>query len=157
MPSTPFCTILTIFAKFKYEIDFDKLAITLQPSRNEELCPFPILIEKYRVLQLLWYEKYQSSWRSFYVSLPKFDLFLFYLMERTASATCKILQANWVVLVDFLINVRKNCHFWSCSISNSVVGICDIYLEKSLLNFLCFNIGKTIPVYIPTHLVISFI
>ena len=40
-------------------------------------------------------------------SLPNFDLLLFYLMERTASATYNILQANWVVLVDFLINVRK--------------------------------------------------
>ena len=41
-----FGTLLTISAKFKYYFDFDKLAITLQPSRNEELCPFPILIEK---------------------------------------------------------------------------------------------------------------
>ena len=36
-----FGTTLTIFAKFKYYFDFDKFAITLQPSRNEELCPFP--------------------------------------------------------------------------------------------------------------------
>ena len=55
-----FGTILTIFAKFKYYFDFDKLAIALKPSGNEELCPFPILIEKYRVLQLLWSEKCQS-------------------------------------------------------------------------------------------------
>ena len=54
-------TILTIFAKFKYYFDFDKLAITFQPSRNEELCPFPVLIEKYLVFQLLWCEKSQSS------------------------------------------------------------------------------------------------
>ena len=33
-----------------------ELAITLHTSRNEELCPFPILIEKYRVLQLHWCE-----------------------------------------------------------------------------------------------------
>ena len=57
---TTFC-ILTIFAKFNHYFDFDKLAITLQPSKNEELCPFPILIEKYRVPQLHWCEKSQSS------------------------------------------------------------------------------------------------
>ena len=56
-------------------------------------------------------------------------------------------------LVDFLINVRKNCHFWSYSISHSFVGICD-----TLLNFYFgFDIEKTIPVYIPTLLVMSFI
>ena len=62
-----FGTILTIFTAYKYQIDFHKLAITIQTSRNEELCPFPILIEKYRVLQLLWCEKSQISWRSFHV------------------------------------------------------------------------------------------
>ena len=56
-----FGTILTIFGKFRYYFDFDNLAITLQPSRLEELCPFLILIEKYPVLQLLWCEKSQSK------------------------------------------------------------------------------------------------
>ena len=56
-----FGTIFTIFAKLKYYYDFDKLATTPQPSGNEELCPFPILIEKYPVLQLLWCEKSKSS------------------------------------------------------------------------------------------------
>ena len=54
-------TILTTFVKLKYYFDFDQKAITLQPSRNEELCLFPILIENYRVLQHFWYEKSQSS------------------------------------------------------------------------------------------------
>ena len=46
--------------------------------------------------------------------------------------------------------------FCSCSISYYFVGICDIYLESSLSNFnFGFDIGKMIPVYIPTHLVIS--
>ena len=62
MPPTPFGTILTIFAKFKYYFNFDKLTITLQPSRNEELGHFLILIEKYCICQLLWSEKSQSSW-----------------------------------------------------------------------------------------------
>ena len=48
-----FGTILTIFGKFKYYFDFDKLAIILQPSRNEELCPLSILIEIYPIFQLL--------------------------------------------------------------------------------------------------------
>ena len=40
----------------------------------------------------------------------------------------------------------------------SIIEICDIYLENSLLNFYFdLDIEKTIPVYIPTHLVISFI
>ena len=33
------------------------------------------------------------------------------------------------------IYVSKNCHFWICSISYSFAGICDIYLENSLLDF----------------------
>ena len=56
-----FGTILTIIAKFKYYFDFDILELTLQPSRKEELLPFPILIEKYRVLELLLCEKSQSN------------------------------------------------------------------------------------------------
>ena len=36
-----FGTILTIFSKFKYYFDFDKSAITLQPSKNKEACPIP--------------------------------------------------------------------------------------------------------------------
>ena len=72
-----FGTILTIFAKFKYHFDVDQLAITLQPSWNKELCPFPILIEKCRVLQLLWCEKSQSSWRYFHV-FPYQNLICFF-------------------------------------------------------------------------------
>ena len=41
-----FNTILTIFAKFKYYFDFDKSAISLQCSKDEELCHFPIFIER---------------------------------------------------------------------------------------------------------------
>ena len=65
---------------------------------------------------------------------------------------------SWFLGDFFFINVRKNCHFWSCSISHSLVGICDIYLENRLSNFYFrFDIEKTIPVYIPTLLVMSFI
>ena len=62
-------------------------------------------------------------------------------------------------LVYFFLNFRNSCHFWSCFISHSFVGICDIYLENSLSNFyFSFDIEKkTIPVYIPTLLVMSFI
>ena len=45
-----FGIILNIFEKFKYYFDFNQSAITLQSSRNEELCHFPILNEKYGVL-----------------------------------------------------------------------------------------------------------
>ena len=45
-----FGIILTIFEKFKYYFDSDKSAIKHQPSRNEELCHFPIFIEKYHIL-----------------------------------------------------------------------------------------------------------
>ena len=66
------------------------------------------------------YVPFPSSWKSiayfsffgvrnlkavagiFKFSLPKFDLFLFYLMERRASATYNISQANWVVFCSFL-------------------------------------------------------
>ena len=75
-----FGTILTIFAKFKYYFDFDHLTITLQSSRNEDLYPFRILIEKYRVLQLLWCEQSQSSWRSFHVFLYQ-NLICYFLSD----------------------------------------------------------------------------
>ena len=101
---TPLClqnhfgTILTIFAKFKYYFDFDELEITLEPSRNEELCPFPILIEKYRVHQLLFGKGNLKAVEGLFMfSLPQIDLLLFYLMERRASATYNILQTNSVV------------------------------------------------------------
>ena len=48
----------------------------------------------------------------FMFSLPKFHLLLFYLMERTASATYNILQANFVVLVDIFEKIlKKNATF----------------------------------------------
>ena len=72
-----FGTILTNIYEVWVSFDIDTLAITLRPSRHEELCDFAILIEKYSVLQLLWREKSQSNWRSFHVfSVPKFDLLL---------------------------------------------------------------------------------
>ena len=147
--NTIFGTILTIFAKFKYYFDFDKLAISLKPSRNEELCPFPILIEKHFLLQLLWCDKPQSSWRYFHV-LPYQNLICFFSIwwkedHQQLIAYHKLTES---ILDDFLINVRKKFHFWSCSISHSFVGICGIYIEKSSLNlYFCFDIEKTIPVY----------
>ena len=105
MPSTSFWYHLTIFAKFKYDFDFDKLAKTLEPSRNDELCHFPsILIEKFNLLQLLWCEKSQSSLRVFFIFFVlKFDLLLIYLTERNVSATYNKSQTNWVVFVDFVL------------------------------------------------------
>ena len=58
-----------------------------------------------------------------------------------------------LLIVHFFINVRKNCHSWSLSISHSFVGICYIYRENFYFGF---DI-KTIPVYFPTHLNISSI
>ena len=55
-----FGTILTIFAKSKNYVVVDKWAITIQHSRNKELCHFPIFIEKYGIPQLLWYESHYS-------------------------------------------------------------------------------------------------
>ena len=99
---------LTIFAKFKYELDFNNFAITLQPSRNKELCPFPILIEKYRVLQLLWCEKSQSSWRSFHVFPYKILIcyFSIWLKEQRQQLITyyKLIE---LFLIDFLINLRN--------------------------------------------------
>ena len=39
-------TIMAICAKSKYYFDLDKTKITLQTSGNEEVCHFPVLIEK---------------------------------------------------------------------------------------------------------------
>ena len=79
-----FNTILVPFwqylGSFKYELDFNNFAITLQPSRNKELCPFPILSEKYRVLQLLWCKKSQSSWR-FFMFFPTKIWFVTFLSD----------------------------------------------------------------------------
>ena len=143
-----FGTILTIFTKIKYEHDFNNFAITLQPSRNKEWCPFPILIEKYRVLQLLWCEKSQSIWRSFHV-FPYQNLICYFSIwwkeqHQQLITYYKLIE---LFLIDFLINLRKKCHFWCCSISNSFVGICYIYLENSVSNFYFgFDIEKLIPV-----------
>ena len=82
-------------------------------------------------------------------SVPKFDLLLFYLMEKSTSATYNISQTNWVVFGSCLINVREKCHFSDCSFSHSFVGICDIYPENNLLNvYFGFDIGKPIPVFL---------
>ena len=111
-----FVITLTIFEKLKYYFDFDKSAITLQPSRNEELCHFPILIEKYRVLQLLSVRNLKSlKVFSCFFSIPKIYSLLFYMMERCAPATYNISQANWVVFDWFFDICYKNCLFWSCS------------------------------------------
>ena len=142
-----FGTILTIFAKFKYYFDFDKLAITPQPSRNEELCPFPVLVENYPVLQLLWCEKSQSSWRYFHVFPYQYLISFFSIWwKEEHQQLITYHKLNELFLVEVLINVRKKCHFWRCSIAHSFVAICDIYLENSLLNFYFgFDIEKTIP------------
>ena len=115
-----FGPILTIFAKFNYYyFDFDRAAITLKPSRNEEFGHFPILIKKYR---LLWCEEFQSSWRSFYAfSVQKCDLLLFYLMKKGTQHLITYHKLTELVLVDFFIKVTNICHFWSCSISYSFV------------------------------------
>ena len=61
MPSTPLLYHFDNIYEVKYELEFNYFAITLQPSQNKEVCHFPILIEKYRVIQLIWCEKSQSS------------------------------------------------------------------------------------------------
>ena len=103
-----FGTILTIFTKFKYELDFNNFAITLQPSINKDLCPFPILIEKYRVLQLLWCEKSQSSWRSFHLFPTKIWFVTFFIWWKEQHQQLityhKLIE---LFLVDFSINLRK--------------------------------------------------
>ena len=148
-----FGTISTIFTKFKYELDFHNFAITLQPSRNKELCPFPILIEKYRVLQLLWCEKSKSSWRSFHV-FPYQNLICYFSIwwkeqHKQLITYYKLIELFWLI---FLIDLRKKCHFWCCFISNSFIGICYIYLENSVLNFhFGFDIKKRYP-FISLHI-----
>ena len=72
-----FGAILTIFAKLKYYFDFDKLSINFNLHEMKKLCHFPILTEKYRVLQLLWCEKSQSSWKYFHV-FPYQNLICFF-------------------------------------------------------------------------------
>ena len=70
--------------------DFDKLAITLQPSRNEELCYSPILNEKIAYLSVFGVRNLRAVEGLFmFYSVPKLDLLLFYLMKRSASANKK--------------------------------------------------------------------
>ena len=143
-----FGTILTIFAKFKYYFDFDILAITLQEMKN--YVPFQSSLNSIAYFSFFGVRNAIAMKIFSCFSLPKFDLLLFYLIERRASATYNILQANWVVFGWILDKCWENSH--------TFVGVCDIYLENSLLNFYfgC-DIKKTITVYIPTHLVIPFI
>ena len=64
-----------------------------------------------------------------------FQILIFYFF-RGASVIYDIAQANWVVFVDFVINVRKKCLFWICSMLNSFVKICEIHLENSFNIFI---------------------
>ena len=130
-----FVTILTIFAKFKYKIDLNKLAITLQPSKNEELCPFPILIEKHRVLQLLLCEKSQSSCRYFHV-FPYQNLICYFSIwwkeqHQQLITYYKLIE---LFLANFLINVTKNCHFWSDS--NSFFFLNMWHVSRTAIKFI---------------------
>ena len=66
-----------------------------------------------------------------FFSVPKFDLFLFYLMERSASAIYNISQANWVVFGWLFKYILEKNHFLNCSIFFYLVGTCDICLENT--------------------------
>ena len=74
-----FGTILTIFWKFKYYFDFDKSTITLQPSRNEDLCLLNIVIEKVSrtSASLIW--EISSSWMSFHVFPYRYLICYFFI------------------------------------------------------------------------------
>ena len=101
-----FGTILTVFAKFKYYFDFDKLAITLQLSRHEKLCPFPILIEQYLVPQLFWNEKISKQLHSEVLSCFPYQNMICFLsiwQKEEHQQLKNISQANWVVFGQFFL------------------------------------------------------
>ena len=109
-----------------------QLHFNVQEIKNS--VPFSSQLNSFACFSFFGVRNLKAVEGTFMFSPPKFDLFLFYLIERRASATYNISQANWVVFCWFY-KCQKNCHFWSCSISNSFVEICDIYLGNSLLNF----------------------
>ena len=63
---------------------------------NKKMSTFDILIDKHRVLQLLWCEKSQRHVEGLCMgpSLPNLVKLPFYLMGRRVSATSDLLQAN---------------------------------------------------------------
>ena len=76
------------------------------------------------------------SWRSYHV-FPYQNLICYFSIwwkehHQQLITYYKLIE---LFLVDFLINLRKNCHFWCCSISNYSVGISYIYLENSVFFF----------------------
>ena len=152
-------TILTIFAKFKYYFDFDQFAITSQPFKKWRIMSLSHFHRKAlrTSASLTWEIAKQLN----VFSCFSFQNLICYFSIWWKEEYQQLITYNKLIelfLVDFLINVRKNCNVWSSSIFYSFVRICDIYLENSLLNFyLDFDVEKTTPVYIPTHLVIFFI
>ena len=101
-------TILTIFAKFEYYFDFDTFAIPLQPSRNEELCHFAILIEKYRVLRLLKLVQEISKQLKVFpcFSVPIFFYFSI-LWKEVHQQLITYHKLTELILIPCLINARK--------------------------------------------------
>ena len=59
--------------------------------------PFPSSLKSIAYFIFFGVRNFKEVEGFFMFFLPKFDLLRFYLMERRASATYNILQANWVV------------------------------------------------------------
>ena len=100
-----FGTILTIFAKSKYYFDVDKSSITLQHSRNKELCLFsPSSLNKYRLHIFVVRNLIHVACKVFSCFyLPKFDFLLFFPIERNLSATFNWYKLNELFLLFFFM------------------------------------------------------
>ena len=92
----------------------------------------------------------------FMFSVPKLDLSLFYLIERSASVTYKMSQANWIVLNEFLIKKKRSLLkllyfllFWR--------NVWFLSKTASIKFYVCFSTEEMLPVYIPTRLEVSLL
>ena len=103
-----FGTHLTIFAKYKYHFNFDKSAIALQPFKKWRIVSlFHPSLKNIAYISFFVVIKSYSSWMSFHLSVPQFDFLLLFVIERRASATCNMSQANRVVFGWFVDKCLK--------------------------------------------------
>ena len=105
--SNYFDTILTIFTKSMNYFVVDKYAITIQHSINKEVWSvslFHPLWKNMAYLSFFGVRNLITVEGLFIFSVPKFDLLLFFPIERSISATCNMSQANRVVFNGFFYN-----------------------------------------------------
>ena len=103
-----FNTIFVPFLQYLRSLSMNLILITLQQHFNlqdiKNYVPFPSSLKSIAYFSFFGVRNLKAVEGLFMFFLPNFDLLLFYLMERKASATYNKLQANWVVFGWFFVD-----------------------------------------------------